>query len=553
MRSRAMMRWPALSYAAIPLVILVLLMIGSLMGYALTSNNLRESRLQAIERRAHENSLRMNADFDDYAHLLWGNVGLMQSGPIAEQDWRKFIDVYTLRENFQGLESIGIAYGKTPKTTIIEHVSPRTEMTTEAIGINLGLSPVILPAMVAAADSGEAKITNTIPNLFSTKDDGSTRTNGFLIVMPFYDGSLPHETGEQRRQALRGYAIAMFRGDIFFKEVFEGITLPHERLQVYLGEDKPSNLQYQVDNTTKADQTVFRQEVTVYGKTFTLVSTYDTADIVPFAINYLPQLLLFGGISLGVIIGIIAGYLLRSRYRRLIYQKEQDVNFAKDELLSLASHQLRTPATGVKQYLGMVLQGFAGQLNEQQKTYLERAYSSNNRQLHVINDILHLAKLEAGRIVLAEHTFDISDMVREVVDEQRDDAIKGEIDLRLRAPSRGLIVGDSHMLRMVVENLVNNAIKYTPPGGKVNVRLMQRGMRWTLVVKDNGVGIASRDINKLFKQFSRISNSRSDFVTGTGIGLYLAHHLVVLHGGTISVSSEEGKGSTFTVRLPRKV
>jgi signal transduction histidine kinase len=201
----------------------------------------------------------------------------------------------------------------------------------------------------------------------------------------------------------------------------------------------------------------------------------------------------------------------------------------------------------------MLLQGFAGDLTAQQRTYLERAYSSNNRQLHVINDILHLAKLEAGRIVLAEHKFDIADMVREVVDEQREDANKAEVTLKLEAPPRGMIIGDSHMLRMVVENLVSNAIKYTPSKGKVIVRLNQKTKSWVLIIKDTGVGIADKDLHKLFKQFSRINNSRSDFVTGTGIGLYLAHHLVVLHDGSIGVSSVEGRGSTFTVRLPRKM
>src|ERR1700757_2436287 len=234
-------------------------------------------------------------------------------------------------------------------------------------------------------------------------------------------------------------------------------------------------------------------------------------------------------------------------------EKERDVKVAQDELLSLASHQLRTPATGVKQYLGMVLQGFAGELSEKQRTYLERAYASNNRQLGVINDILHLAKLETGRIVLSERKFDLAKMVRDVVDEQREVADKGGIAMYLNAPSTGMIIGDSHMLRMVIENLVSNAIKYTHEGGTVTVKLIRRGNRWSLVVKDTGVGIAKSDFNKLFKQFTRINNSRSEQVTGTGVGLYLAYHLTVLHGGSISVTSAKGKGSTFTVKLPRKL
>lgn len=164
-----------------------------------------------------------------------------------------------------------------------------------------------------------------------------------------------------------------------------------------------------------------------------------------------------------------------------------------------------------------------------------------------------MAKLETGRIVLAERKFDFAKMVREVVDEQRDQAARGEVTMSLKAPSQGWIMGDSHMLWMVIENLVSNAIKYTPAGGTVTIRLSRRANRWVLSVKDTGVGISKKDFSKLFKQFSRIANERSDFVTGTGVGLYLAYHLTVLHGGSISVHSSKGKGSTFTIRLPRKL
>ncbi len=156
-------------------------------------------------------------------------------------------------------------------------------------------------------------------------------------------------------------------------------------------------------------------------------------------------------------------------------------------------------------------------------------------------------------VVLTERKFDIAKMLRDVVDEQRSQAENGNVTMTLHAPSQGWIVGDSHMLWMVAENLVSNAIKYTPPGGVVAVRLVRRANRWVLTVKDTGVGISKSDYSKLFKQFSRIANARSDFVTGTGVGLYLAQHLTVLHGGTIGVTSTKGKGSTFTVRLPRKM
>jgi len=548
-----LMRWPALSYGALPVIIFALIFAGSLLGYGLTTDNVEGARARSIEHRLAEDKLRIEAVFDTYAHLLWGSTGEMQSGPVDEAAWQQFMSVYHLNGSFAGMEAVGVAYGTSPQTTTVAYVSPKTDVTDKTVGTPLALEPSITAALAQAQATGDTTLSSSLPSIFSTKNSQASTTRGFLMFTPFYDTSLPLQTDNDRTAALRGYSVALFRGNTFFTDVFQGTDLSHTSMKVYLGDATPANLQYQVNKTTDADQRQATLKLTEYGKTFTITYGFDTASIVPFSINYLPQFLLIGGIVIALIIASVSGMMFRSRYRRLIYQKEQDVNFAKDELLSLASHQLRTPATGVKQYLGMVLQGFAGDLSSQQRTYLERAYSSNNRQLHVINDILHLAKLEAGRIVLAERKFDLADMIREVVDEQKDDAGKGEVSLQLQAPPRGVVVGDSHMLRMVVENLVSNAIKYTPPKGKVTVRLVQRGKSWVFTVKDTGVGIADKDLGKLFKQFSRIANARSDFVTGTGIGLYLAHHLVVLHGGSIGVSSTEGKGSTFTVRLPRKV
>jgi signal transduction histidine kinase len=547
------MRWPALSYGALPVVIFVLLTIASLVAYALTTSSLESTRTRSIQRRFRENEQSVDSAFQSYAHLLASSTGDMQSGAIDNTSWQQFINVFNLKGDFSGMEAVGVAEGTSPQSAKVVFVSPDTALTEKAVGINLALDSSITDALIQAGKTGQTLLSASLPNIFSTKQQDTATKPGFLMFAPYYNTALPLPTGGDKTSALSGYSVAMFRGDIFFNSVFSDVDLTHTDLKIYLGDTRPQDLQYQTDQATSTNQQQAVQEITEYGKSFTLVYSFDTDSIVPFSINYQPDFLLAGGVGLALVLAGVSGYLLRSRYRKLVFQKEQDINFAKDELLSLASHQLRTPATGVKQYLGMLLQGFAGDLTSQQRTYLERAYSSNNRQLHVINDILHLAKLEAGRIVLAEHKFDIADMVREVVDEQREDASKGDITLKLESPPRGMIVGDSHMLRMVVENLVSNAIKYTPPKGKIIIRLNQKTKSWVLSIKDTGVGIADKDLHKLFKQFSRINNSRSDFVTGTGIGLYLAHHLVVLHGGSIGVSSVEGRGSTFTVRLPRKV
>jgi PAS domain S-box-containing protein len=228
------------------------------------------------------------------------------------------------------------------------------------------------------------------------------------------------------------------------------------------------------------------------------------------------------------------------------------LNVSKDEFISLASHQLRTPATGVKQFLGLVLEGYAGPLSEVQSDYLKRAYESNDRQIDLVNDLLRVARLDAGKVVLTKAATDINSLIKDVADEQTD-SFKGRqqsLSLNLAAKKLMLVI-DEMRFRMVLENLIDNASKYTPVGGAITVSLIQNDDGVDISVTDSGVGINESSIPKLFEKFSRIHNDLSDTVGGSGLGLYWAHKVISLHGGTIKVDSVPGKGSTFTIHLPK--
>ena len=261
-------------------------------------------------------------------------------------------------------------------------------------------------------------------------------------------------------------------------------------------------------------------------------------------------ILLFGTFT-AAFISYIVLLLIRARARELSNQKEQAVEFAKDELLSLASHQLRTPATGVKQYVGMVLQGFAGRVPVAQRALLEKAYASNDRQLRIINEILHMAKIGAGRIVLAKQPTNINDLVTDVINEQRPDIEASRHSIAVKLSKQPLVLQvDVHMLRMAVENLLSNAIKYTLKGGHITVHTRADEDYAYISVSDTGIGIKAEDTDTIFQQFARLPNETSQQVSGTGIGLYLAKNLVQLHGGSVSVESRPGVGSTFLITLP---
>lgn len=227
------------------------------------------------------------------------------------------------------------------------------------------------------------------------------------------------------------------------------------------------------------------------------------------------------------------------------------LNEAKDEFISLASHQLRTPATGVKQYIGMVLEGFAGDVAAQQKTLLEQANLSNERQITIIDDLLRVAQVDAGRVVLHKRETCLGQLLQEIIDglaaqfsDRRQEVIfeGGLSDVSAHI--------DQERMRMVLENIIDNASKYTPHDKKIELRLSEADGIITVVVQDEGVGISGDDYDKLFRKFSRLDNPLSLVVGGTGLGLYWAKKIVDLHGGSIGVESTQGKGSTFTIVLP---
>lgn len=229
------------------------------------------------------------------------------------------------------------------------------------------------------------------------------------------------------------------------------------------------------------------------------------------------------------------------------------LNKAKDEFISLASHQLRTPATGVKQYLGILIGGYAGELTAKQREYAERSYESNERELRIINDLLNIAQLDAGRMTLNKERVDFIHLVSDIIDEQHDQMNeRGQSVEFIKQGHIKPIQADKARMRMAIENLVDNASKYSLPNQRITVTLSweEGDGGLTISIRDRGVGIKPADKNRIFDKYVRGDNSLSANIGGSGIGLYLVKKIILLHNGTISVSSKVGQGTVFTLKLP---
>jgi hypothetical protein len=229
----------------------------------------------------------------------------------------------------------------------------------------------------------------------------------------------------------------------------------------------------------------------------------------------------------------------------------QRLDEAKNEFISMASHQLRTPLTSIKGYLDMMLEGDLGKISPTQRAVLREAFSSSERMVRLINDFLNVSRLQTGKFTIDKQSVDIAQILRDevsllkVVADQRSVEMVLKIDKKI--PSLAV---DSEKIRQVMLNMIDNAIYYSNPHKKVVITLKSSGKMIEFSVKDSGIGVSKSEQTNLFGKFFRGTNAKKRRPDGTGVGLFLAKKVILSHDGEMIFESEEGKGSTFGFRLP---
>jgi signal transduction histidine kinase len=237
--------------------------------------------------------------------------------------------------------------------------------------------------------------------------------------------------------------------------------------------------------------------------------------------------------------------------RRLLAEQNERLREAdrlKDEFVALISHDLRTPLTSIMGYLELTMDDVT--LGEEPRGYLEVVQRNSERLLRLVNDLLFVARLEAGELDLHPTEVDLAAIVRQSVEEARPRAAAKAIELGSEVQSVATIPADRGRIFQLLDNLISNALKFTPEGGRVEVRLLQRDSRVRIEVADTGIGIAENEQRRLFERFFRATTATERHIPGTGLGLYIASAIAEAHGGTIEVESELGCGTTFCVGLP---
>lgn len=542
------------SAISLPMIVFGVLAVAVLAASTLYQENLQRSIQESIGRLSEESQIKTQTRFEAYVLLTRSGIGLLQSSQVSNESWNDHLKAMQLDHDYPAVRAIGystVSQGTSSGDSLdLQYIYPDGPKTTSMLSMLSQDDNMDTRATVReAAESGSARVADA----HSWKSaDGKSSGNFLYMFTPVYTIDSVPSTPEERLRNLDGVIFVVIDVETLFKNVYKDHDPAVTGLSISQNVDDNRIEVFASENGSKADG-VIRETRTldVMGQRFYYDYEFSRSKLTLASQHYVAVVMPFIGLMVSLLLAMVISFTLRARNQRLSIAREREIQAAKDELLSLASHQLRTPATGVKQYLGMVIQGFAGSISDTQRDFLDRAYSSNERQLHIINDILYLAKLDAGRIVLTKTKFDLAELVRSITEDLQETAREAQLTMKVNAPKKAAMLGDSHMMRMVIENLITNAIKYTDPEGEVTVQLIRAGDNYSIKVTDTGVGIASEDIPKLFQQFTRIPNERSNKVSGTGVGLYLARSLTEMHGGTITVKSKLGVGTTFTIIIPR--
>jgi PAS domain S-box-containing protein len=238
--------------------------------------------------------------------------------------------------------------------------------------------------------------------------------------------------------------------------------------------------------------------------------------------------------------------------RDLAAQNERlrELDRLKDEFIALVSHELRTPLTSIRGYTELLLDGEAGDLTDDQRQFLGVVDRNSHRLLHLVGDLLFLAQVEAGKLVLEVGAVDLGTVASESVETARPQAEAKEITLTLATGPVPLIAGDRARIAQLLDNLVSNAIKFTPEKGRVDVRVLTLKNQAVLEVRDSGMGIPAGEQEFLFQRFYRTSTATKQAIQGTGLGLAISKAIAEAHSGRITVASQQGSGATFRVALP---
>ncbi len=538
-----------------------------------------------------------------YIALLKAGRGFIQtSNDLNRRSFNKFVESLELEKNYYGAQGIG--YSKTvrreelgnlsaalrsqgfasfkifPETDKenyqpVVYIEPFDKRNQQALGFDMSSEENRAAAMRKARDTGAATATGKVTLLQEPDED---RQSGFLIYLPIYQNSDEPPTLEERQNTLQGYVYSPFRAKNFLKDVQENAGTTDIVISLYDGDLAPENMLAQTDNSARqfvpgqisADYST-RNEIEVGGRKWTVQYSSLPSFATQSTVNWTPLIFLCGVIFSLLLFGMtyweastraklqdtadhlteserqIQGLLLKEQAARKL---AESANATKDEFISVVSHELRTPLNAIAGWTRILK---SDDLSGNTKSLaLQKIEKNLRQQTSLVEDLLSYSQLVSSNENLEKTEVDCAEIFEEIFDEFEKVARKKGITITKENLLNGQkILGDADKIKIVIVNLLSNALKFTPEGGTINASLKPSNECLEIRIEDSGRGIDPEFLPHIFDRFSQYDSSTTRKFGGLGLGLAVSEHIVKLHKGIIEATSEgEGKGSTFSVRLP---
>ncbi|MCZ6738205.1 MAG: CHASE domain-containing protein [Actinobacteria bacterium] len=567
---------------------------------SLASDDLRIHRADQLEAQTDQSIQIIEQRLLSAEHQIRGLEGLFAAGEVDRMAFRRYVDkvddvegllaleftrmvATSERESFEhtvqadnSLVEIGYPdFVVTPDTThddmfVVDYVEPM-EGNEAAFGFDIGTNDSRRLAVERARDSAEMVASEGI-NLVQDDEPRS----GFLLMRPVYEGDILPTTVEQRRTSFLGIVNGVFLVDELVTDI-NGVgstiaiairDLGHVEESAAEGDLLYTTVTLDRQTTSsEADPLVIEREVIVGDRIWAVEITELTAITSPFGtpINVIVAV----GILLTVASAVTAYTIMNSRERaaaaaysattdlreqaedlRVARDKALDADSLKTAFLANMSHELRTPLNAVIGLSSVLTNQVFGALSEKQLDYLERISASGDHLLNVIEDLLDMARIEAGRDELHLEPLDLVNEINTSLDMIRNDVEQSGITLEGPRGDGAIISADRRRFRQILLNLMSNAAKFTAEGGKIGVDLTHEGEEARIEIWDTGIGIDDEEISKIFEPFHQVSSGNNTRPRpGSGLGLALSKRLVEMHNASIHVESSK-EGSRFILRWP---
>ncbi|MFP5502115.1 MAG: CHASE domain-containing protein [Candidatus Sericytochromatia bacterium] len=579
--------WPAATG------VLLIALLATFLAWQVVGENVRKNEQIRFDNRVEAAQEAIVQRMDTYIHTLRSAAAhYAASETTTRESWRTYVRGLELERLYPGLQGIGFSMrlaasevgaheariragglpgysvqpASPPRDTYypIVYLEPMDWRNWRAVGYDMYSEPRRREAMARARDTGQPAMTGKVQLVQETDQAPQA---GFLIYVPVYQPGMPTSTIAERRAALLGFTYSPFRADDLFENLFAGQRFAFIGFEIYDRAVEPENLLHDhnpVYDGLPASGPDFHRfnDVTIAGHpwriAFTSLPAFDDDTS-----QHLPLLVLLGGLVISVLLAGItlvvatgrvraeAEVALRTRELAEANMQLRRTDRYKDEFLGIMSHELRTPLNFIMSFASLLEEEVSGPLNPQQKTHATKILDGADRMLKIVEDLLDVATIQAGKVTLMTAPEDYGRLLEQVVDELRPLAARKHIALGLEAAPLAPMPLDRLRIQQVLTNLISNAIKFTPEGGTITVHATEAEGAVLTEVSDTGCGIAEHELERIFERFHQADMSPTRQAGGTGLGLAIAKALVEAHDGAIGVRSRPGEGSTFFFTLPR--